>query len=50
MELLIKLAQVIKPKRLVPIHTDYPEQMKTYFQDAQLDAVEIWMDNFEYKI
>lgn len=49
-DILIKLAQVIKPKRLVPIHTDYLEQMKTYFQDAQLDAVEIWMDNFEYKI
>lgn len=49
-DVLIKLAQVIKPSRLVPIHTEYPEQMKTFFQDAHLNTVEIWEDNYEYII
>ena len=49
-DVLIKLAKVIKPSRLVPIHTEYPEQMKTFFQDAHLNTVEIWEDNYEYII
>jgi len=49
-DVLIQMAQVIKAKRLVPIHTEYPEQMMTYFQEAQMKGVEIWEDNVEYSI
>lgn len=49
-DVLIQLAEAINPKKIVPIHTEYPEQMKKYFDKSHLQVAEIWEDNVEYSI
>lgn len=47
---LIELAGAIKPKRIVPIHTENPALMKLEFATVGLTNVELWGDGKEYSL
>jgi len=49
-EELIELTGAIKPKKIVPIHTENPEKMKMEFASAGLTNVELWDDGKEYSL
>ncbi len=49
-DVLIQLAKAINPRKIIPIHTEYPKQMQDFFKDENLTNVETWKDNFEYQI
>lgn len=49
-DVLVHLAEAINPKKIVPIHTEFPEKMKKYFDNANLLTVETWEDNVEYSV
>ena len=49
-EELIELAGAIKPKKIVPIHTENPAKMKLEFAAAGITNVELWDDGKEYEI
>jgi ribonuclease J len=50
LEELKEFAQAIKPKKIVPIHTDNPVKMKLEFATFGFPDVEVWEDGKEYSI
>lgn len=45
-----RLAGAIKPKKIVPIHTEYPEELKWEFEKGRFTNVELWDDGIEYQL
>ena len=49
-EEIVKLAKAIKPKKIVPVHTDDPHSLRKQFMKHNIDYVEVWNDNVEYEL
>lgn len=47
---LMKFAKAINSKKIVPIHTAFPEQFKKEFEKNGFTNIELWDDAIEYKI
>ena len=45
---LVKYVKAVDAKKVVPIHTAYPEDFKNLLDDEGIKAVEIWNDNSVY--
>ena len=45
-----EFAKAIDPKKIVPIHTDFPDKMKLEFATTGLTNIEVWDDGKEYTI
>jgi ribonuclease J len=45
-----KLLKAVKPKRIVPIHTEKPELLKSLFEKDGFTNVELWEDGKEYQL
>jgi ribonuclease J len=47
---LLKFAKVLNPKRLIPIHTAFPETFKSEMEKEGITGVELWEDHLEYEL
>ena len=47
---LIGLAKAMKPKKITPIHTSYPETFKKVFEKEGFENVCLWEDGVEYEL
>jgi ribonuclease J len=47
---LIGIAKAMKPKKIAPIHTSYPETFKKVFEKEGFENVELWDDGVEYEL
>jgi ribonuclease J len=45
-----RLAGAVKPKIIVPIHTEYPVELKREFEKDGFTNVELWDDGIEYQL
>ena len=47
---LLKFAKAINAKKIVPIHTGFPEAFKRVFEKAGFTNINLWEDGLEYRI
>jgi len=45
-----RLAKTVNPKKIVPIHTEYPMELKQEFEKEGFTNVELWDDGIEYQL
>jgi hypothetical protein len=45
-----RLAGAVKPLKIVPIHTEYPVELKREFEKDGFTNVELWDDGIEYQL
>lgn len=45
-----RLTKAVNPKKIVPIHTEYPAKMKQEFEKEGFINVELWDDGIEYQL
>ncbi|MGL5722494.1 MAG: MBL fold metallo-hydrolase [Brevinema sp.] len=46
----LRLVQELKPKKVVPIHTDDPEAVKKFLENNSVTNVEVWTDGNEKEL
>ncbi len=49
-DVLIEFSKALKPKIIIPIHTQFPEKMKEEFENDGMKNVYLWDDNKEYEL
>ncbi len=47
---LLIFSHALKPQKIVPIHTQYPQKMKEEFENDGMKNVYLWDDNKEYEL
>lgn len=47
---LLKFAKALNPKKIVPIHTAFPETFKREFEKAGLTNINLWNDGKDYQL
>lgn len=47
---LMKFAEAINSKKIIPIHTAFPEIFKKQFEENGFNNIHLWEDGIEYKI
>ena len=47
---LMNVAKAMQPKKIVPIHTSFPEIFKKKFEKEGFENVELWNDGVEYEL
>lgn len=47
---LMNFAKAINPKKIVPIHTAYPEKFKEEFEKAGFTNISLWNDGIDYQL